>query len=329
MKPGELRDRLERYVALRKAVGFPMRAEERLLRDFVTFVEHRGLDEAVRSQLAVEWACQGDYRGPTTQARRLSVVRGFLAHVRASVPQTEVPPEGLIARNRRPAPYIYTDQEIRALVEAARKLGPTDSLRPHTHATIIGLLAASGLRAGEITRLRLEDVRLEVEPPHLRVLDTKFHKSRLVPLHPSTATALRAYATQRSRLGYDGLCDRFFVSERPGEIRYQSIRRTFVSLVRRLGLGTGNNTCGCTTFDTRSPCDVCLPGIEKARMSELGCLNCLSISVISSPKTPTGTCRPSPSFSGSRLSVSSASSTWEVSHDDRGHVGAAGAGLLR
>lgn len=216
-----------------------MRAEERMLRDFVTFVECRGMDEAVRSHLAVEWACQGDHRGPKTQARRLSVVRGFLAHVRASVPQTEVPPVGLVAENRRPTPYIYTEQEIRALVDAARKLDPNDSLRPHTHATIIGLLAASGLRAGEITRLRLEDVRLEVETPHLRVLDTKFHKSRLVPLHPSTATALRAYATQRYRLGYDGLCDRFFVSERPGAIRYQSIRRTFVSLVRRLGLGAG------------------------------------------------------------------------------------------
>jgi integrase/recombinase XerD len=239
VKPGELRVRLERYVALRRAVGFPMRNEERMLRDFVTFVERRGLDEAVRSPAAVEWACHGDHRGPTTQARRLSVVRGFLAHVRASVPQTEVPPVGLVVGNRRPIPYIYTDQEIRALVEAARQLGPTDSLRPHTHATIIGLLAASGLRAGEITRLRLEDVRLEVEPPHLRVLDTKFHKSRLVPLHSSTAAALRAYAAQRSHLGYDGLCDRFFVSERPGAIAYQSIRRTFVRLVRRLGLGAG------------------------------------------------------------------------------------------
>lgn len=239
MKPGELRGRLERYVALRRAVGFPMRSEERMLRDFVTFVERRGLDEVLRAPVAVEWACHGDHRGPTTQAWRLSVVRGFLAHVRASVPQTEVPPVGLVVGNRRPIPYIYTDQEIRALVEAARQLGPTDSLRPHTHATIIGLLAASGLRAGEITRLRLEDVRLEVEPPHLRVLDTKFHKSRLVPLHSSTAAALRAYAAQRSRLGYDGLCDRFFVSERHGAIAYQSIRRTFVRLVRRLGLGAG------------------------------------------------------------------------------------------
>jgi integrase len=235
MKPGELRERLDRYVGLRRAVGFPMCAEERVLRDFVTFIEHRGVEDAVPSQLAVDWAC----RRPTRQAQRLSIVRGFLVHVRASVPQTGVPAVGLVAGNRRPAPHIYTDQEIRALIEAARRLGPSDSLRPHTHATIIGLLAASGLRAGEITRLRLDDVQLEVDLPHLRVLDTKFHKSRLVPLHPSTATALRAYAAQKSLLGYDGVCDRFFISERPGGIRYQSIRRTFVGLVRQLGLGAG------------------------------------------------------------------------------------------
>jgi len=235
MRPGELRDRLDRYVALRRAVGFPMRSEERMLRDFVTFVEHRGVEDVVQAQTAVDWAC----RRTTRQAQRLSIVRGFLTHVRASVPQTEVPLPGLIAGSRRPAPYIYTDQEIQALIESARRLGPSNSLRPHTHATIIGLLAASGLRAGEVTRLRLDDVQLETELPHLRVLDTKFHKSRLVPLHPSTAAALRAYAAQRSRLGYDGLCDSFFVSERPGAIAYQSIRRTFVRLVRRLGLGAG------------------------------------------------------------------------------------------
>jgi integrase/recombinase XerD len=239
MRPGELRNRLECYVGLRRAVGFPMRAEERLLQDFVTFVERHGADEAVRSSLAVDWACRCGQCGPTGQARRLSVVRGFLTYVRAAVPKTEVPPLGLIATERRPPPYIYTDQEILALVAAARRLGPTDSLRPHTHATIIGLLAASGLRVGEVTRLRLEDVRLEDRPPHLRVLGSKFHKSRLVPVHPSTVAALRSYAAQRCRLGYDGLCDRFFVSERPGGIAYQSIRRTFVGLVRRLGMGGG------------------------------------------------------------------------------------------
>ncbi len=239
MKPGELRDRLGRYVALRRALGFPMRAEERLLMDFVAFIERQGLDGAIRSRLAVDWACHNDHCAAGTQSRRLSVVRGFLGHVRASVPQTEVPPLGLIAGARRPTPYIFTDDEIKAVIEAARLLGPTDSLRPHTHATVIGLLAASGIRVGEVAKLRLEDVQLGVEPPHLRVLGSKFHKSRLVPLHQSTAAALRIYAAHRARLGYDEICHGFFISERPGVLNERAIRRTFSGLVQRLGFGAG------------------------------------------------------------------------------------------
>ena len=238
MRPGELRERLDRYVAVRKAVGFPMRVEKRLLLDFVTFVEGRGMDGALRAQLAVDWACNSQYWA-SAHARRLSVVRGFLTHVRASVPQTEVPPHGIIARARRPTPYIFTDEEGRALIEAARLLGPADSLRPHTHSTAIGLLAASGMRVGEVAKLRLQDVQLAVEVPHLRVLGSKFHKSRLVPLHPSTTAALRTYANHRSRLGYDQVCDSFFISERPGALNDLSIRRAFTGLVQHLGIGAG------------------------------------------------------------------------------------------
>jgi integrase/recombinase XerD len=239
MKPGELRDRLARYIAVRRAVGFPMRAEERLLLDFVRFVEQQGLDGALRSRLAFNWVeCYSGY-GPGAQARRLTVVRGFLAHVRASVPETEVPPSGLIAGARRPVPYIFSDDEIGALVEAARQLGPVGSLRPHTCATVIGLLAASGMRGGEVAKLRLEDVRLDVDPPYVRVLGSKFHKSRLVPLHPSTAAALRRYAGRRSRLGYDDVCEGFFVSEHPGRLSAGAMRRAFGGLVRRLGLTAG------------------------------------------------------------------------------------------
>ena len=238
MKPGELRDRLGRYVALRRAVGFPMRAEERLLLDFVAFVESRGMDGAVRSALALEWA-QVSHCGPGAQNRRLSIVRGFLSHVRASVPEVDVPPVGILAGGRRPAPYIFTDDEIQAIVEETLLIGPAGSLRPHTQATMLGLLAATGLRAGEVARLRLDDVQLETVPPHLRVIGTKFRKSRLVPVHPSTAAALRTYEARRARLGYDQVCEHFFVSERPGPASERSIRRTFGGLVRRLGIGVG------------------------------------------------------------------------------------------
>ncbi len=82
----------------------------------------------------------------------------------------------------------------------------------------------------------VEDVLLGVAPPRLRVRDTKFHKSRLIPVHVTTEQALRAYALERSRLGYDGFCEAFFVSENRSRLTYHTVARTFVALVRQLGL---------------------------------------------------------------------------------------------
>ena len=93
-----------------------------------------------------------------------------------------------------------------------------------------------GLRASEALKLELVDVDLESVPPRLVIRHTKFRKSRLVPLHPTTAAALRTYAACRRRLGYDGLCDHFFVSERGTPLHYHATARTFVTLARRLGL---------------------------------------------------------------------------------------------
>ncbi len=237
MKPAELRSRLDRYLALRRAVGFETYAEERLLHDFVAFAERRGLDGGVHAQLAVDWACATAKQASAgAPARRLSLVRGFLAHVHAALPEVEVPPHGLLAGARRPAPYIYSVQEIGALLAAARALGPRASLRPTTYATLIGLLASTGLRIGEAVQLRSEDVHLDEQPPCLLVREAKFHKSRLVPVHGTTADALCAYAHERRRLGYDGFADTFFVSECPGPLPAPSVRRTFVALARRAGV---------------------------------------------------------------------------------------------
>jgi integrase/recombinase XerD len=237
MKPGELRVRLERYLALRGVLGFEVRAEGRLLAGFVGFVEHRGLDASLPASVAVDWACStASQHGIGASARRLSVVRGFLTHVRAAVPDCEVPPHGLLKGAPRPTPYIYAPNEIEVLLAAARALGPRDALRPFTFATLIGLLASSGLRVGEAVRLETADVRLDDRPPRVLVRQAKFRKTRLVPLHSTTADALRAYVRRRRDLGYDGLAETFFVSEHPGPLRAPSVRRTFVALARRAGL---------------------------------------------------------------------------------------------
>jgi integrase len=163
-------------------------------------------------------------------------VRGVLTHLRATVSETEVPGFGLISGARRPQPYLFTPAQLEALLQAAARLGPRGSLRPHTYQTLIGLLASTGRRIGEAIRLTIGDVQLNLDPPRLQIRHTKFNKSRLVPIHPTTAAALRHYAEQRRRLGYDGLSDAFFVSEQGAHLVSRIVWVAFRRLTRRLGL---------------------------------------------------------------------------------------------
>ena len=178
-------------------------------------------------------------------------MRGFLSMVRAAEPDVDVPGVGLVRTTKRPTPRILAPHEILALMDAARSLGPGDALRPHTVATVIGLLASCGLRASEAIRLDIDDVELVGALPCLQIRRTKFRKSRLVPLHPTTAAALRTYAQQRRALGYDGLCSAFFISERGTRLNYHVLARTFVHLARTLGLRGPVGTRGVSLHKLR------------------------------------------------------------------------------
>jgi integrase/recombinase XerD len=237
MKRGDLLLHLEAFLALENALGFPVRTRERLLRDFVDFIEARGIGGPITAEVALDWACAAsERRGISGQAARLSVVRRFLLHLSAAIPATEVPDASLVARPRRRRPFLFSAEEIRLLLKAALSLGPAASLRPYTVATLIGLLASAGLRASEALHLTGEDVLLELDAPRLEIRETKFHKSRLVPIHATVADKLREYAEQRRRLNYDGLSDSFFISERGCRIRYMAFYNTFQKLVSGLGI---------------------------------------------------------------------------------------------
>ena len=229
---------LDAYLSIREALGFQMRAERTLLREFVHFVESHGAGLPIRASLAVEWACAvSERRGPGGAAQRLSMARGFLTYLRATIPDTEVPDSALVASFRRPKPYLFTPDQIQTLMHDARQAGPRGALRPHTLSTLIGLLASTGVRVGEALRLTVTDMMLESEPPCLHIRATKFYKSRLVPLHPSTAQHLRQYAAVRTALHYDGLSDVFFVSEHGGPLHRGTLWRWFTTRCRTLGLG--------------------------------------------------------------------------------------------
>ena len=230
---------LDAYLAIRDALGLTAGTRARLLRSFLDYA--RGATTPgmpIRAMAAVAWACDQAPPGcgDAGKAYRLMVARGFLAYLSAVVPGTEVPPHGLLASHRRRRPYIFSDAEIEALTAAAATAPPRDSLRPSMLATLLGLLASTGLRIGEAIRLAMDDVRLDARPVYLRVLESKFRKSRLVPVDPTTAAALAGYVRRRHELGYHALSGIFFVNERGGPLDAGVLGCWFGKLTGKAGL---------------------------------------------------------------------------------------------
>ena len=244
-----LHTQLMAYVGLREALGFQTRSDKQILLEFVAFVQAQAHSGPIRAQMALAWACQeSTHRRPSGAARRLSIARRFLLYLQATVPETEVPAPGLLPRPRRSNPYLFTPTQLQALFTAAQASRPHGSLRPHTLSTLLGLLASTGLRIGEAIRLRVEHVKLDHEPSQLHILETKFHTSRIVPLHRSTAEHLRRYTAQRASLHDDGLSDAFFMSEQGQHLQYHDVHKWFARLCQRLAIApTAGGRAPCLT----------------------------------------------------------------------------------
>ena len=204
----DLRSALERYLGMRKGLGYKYQHQTWRLADFVAFMEKR---EA--ATITTKLASMGDAAARSACFLGAAVKRraGLCASCRQFRPQTEVPPAGMLPSPKRAKlPYVYSDFEINALLAAALALPPEDGLRRWTYHTLFGLIAVTGVRLSEATGLEHGDVDLVAGVLTLRL--TKFGKSRLAPLHPTTCMALRAYRsahrTPRSALWPDLLCRR-------------------------------------------------------------------------------------------------------------------------
>ena len=225
---------VEEYLALRRGLGFSLRGPGARLRQFVAFLDRAGAPYITR-ELALRWAQQPANVQPATWASRLSAVRRFAQFWSAADPRTEVPPLGLLPhRYRRTAPYLYTEDEIRRLLGVAKQLPSATGLRPATYATLLGLLAVTGLRISEALALNRDDVNWAEAV--LTIRRTKFGKSRLVPVHPSTTRALARYARRRDRVYPKPKTESLFVSERGARLTQWTVRYTFNQLSRRIGL---------------------------------------------------------------------------------------------
>ena len=219
---------LETYLAMRRGMGFQLKADETYLRGFVAYATAHG-DRFVVTRTAIDWARVGVCEAQ--RKHRLGMVIRFARFMHAEEPRHEIPPDGLFCgRRQRPRPYIFSDDEIQRLLMQARQLGPAGSLRPHTYSTLFGLLAVTGMRIAEARALHLDDIT----PDGLVVREAKFHKQRLLPLHASTEQALEQYLKRRLRIA--GQDAHLFVSRRGGGLSHTVVAETFHEVLQAAGI---------------------------------------------------------------------------------------------
>jgi integrase len=224
--------RVHEYLTYRRSLGYQLRIEGQMLQSFARYADEGGHRGPVTTELALRWARLPEQAARLYQARRLEVVRTLARYLVPREPGTEVPPRGLLgsAHARRPA-FLYSQGDIIALLDAARSLAPAGGLRPRTYATLIGLLACTGLRINEALTLGADDIDLDAGV--LTIRQTKFHKSRFVPLHASALAPLRDYAADRGGRHRQLRDTTFFVSDAGLRLPYSTVRHTFHRLLRR------------------------------------------------------------------------------------------------
>ena len=244
-----LREGAEDYLALRRGLGFKLKRPARFVRNFVESLEKRG-ETRITTQFALEWATQPQHLQPSEWAARLSGVRAFARYWSAIDVATEIPPEGLLPFcARRPRPYLYSELEVQRLLEEARGMPAQFSLQPLTYHCLFGLLAVTGLRISEALNLESRDVNWAEGV--LTIRTSKFGKSRLVPLHPTTKEVLSDYASQRIQRFPDRPTSAFFPSRTGAHLDPGQVRRTFYRISRQIGIRGASASHGPRLHDFR------------------------------------------------------------------------------
>jgi integrase len=240
---------LDNYMTLRRQLGFKLRGIDNLLRHFIRFAEQKHAS-FITTRLALEWATHPVHLQPRQKANRLGIVRRFAQYVSALDPRTEVPARKLLPCHLgRREPYRYRTEDILRLIQATRQIEPDCPIKGAAYATLIGLLAVTGMRVGEAVGLDREDV--DLTHGVVTVRHAKGDKSRLVPLHRSSQRALQHYAALRDEAFPRPSGSGFFISERGTRLRYCTVHRWFLLAARQVGLRKPGDRRGPRLHDLR------------------------------------------------------------------------------
>lgn len=243
---GALTGLLGDYLRVRRALGYKLEYTEVLLRQFLTYLDEHGAD-TITIEHALGFATAPAGASPRWQALRLSAIRCFARWAAASDPRIQVPPGRLLpARPSRTAPYIYSPEQIRALLSAAGQLRPP--IRAATFTTLIALMAATGIRTGEA--IGLDVTSLDRAAATLRVTG-KYGKTRLLPLHPGVLDGLTGYLDTRARLLPAGACPALLISSTGRRLPPSTVHPTFRQIVEAAGLGPVSTVCRPRLHDLR------------------------------------------------------------------------------
>jgi len=280
----------EDYLAERRALGFDLRIPGAQIADFARFVAEAGHTGPLTTRITLD-CVQGQARHakPSSWARRLDVLRPFARYLARLDPATEFPQTAIFGgSHRRLAPHIYSEQEIRDLLTSARHLAPHGGLRPTTYETIFGLIAATGLRLSEALHLRYGDI--DFDQGTLTVRNTKFRKSRHVPMHPTVVAALNRYMAVRARHGATNRDSLLFLSSSGGLLPTRTIHCVFQKLRAKLGWRARGAYAHVRIHDLRHTfiCRASSSGMSTAPISAMPWRHSQPMSATPRCRTPTG-----------------------------------------
>jgi integrase/recombinase XerD len=232
--PITMKQRVALYLKHRQRLGYKNAGTESGLLKFANYADSNGHVGHLTTALATEWATASPRKKRSAWAIRLALVHGLAKYYQVIEPETEIPPLNIYgAYRQRPTPYIYSKKEILDVLEATKQLCPTNGLKPITFKYLLGLLASTGLRISEAIRLTNKDV--DLDKGVLKILETKAHKSRYVPLHPTTRDALRTYVLLRDQKIPTSSNPAFFLIDGDRPLKLQQTEIDFRWLRESLG----------------------------------------------------------------------------------------------